>query len=415
MKIFDEGHRLARQAASLALWAAPAIIMSAVFLKFFVVADSSYWQEKYVGFSVPAFTYPGGDARNIQLTAYCNRLHAEPLTFSECYSMATPVTSIHIGASVPPYNYPAIWSYIYGLFNDFGEDFFMYFWKINASMLIFTVFLLSLRTSPAFFPLAAFSPAMLLVVERGNIDAITFSIMYIPVLLSKNLPKISSLFIILAVISKVFPIFALPIFFARKFSHMRRCFFISMVLMSPILTITLIDVIKMAGDTSRGFSAAYGLLSILNAPYFEANNFAAYVAIIFFASVVSVFLKLSYKLNLYSDILSEIDASNLQKIFLFYTSILIFGFSFLLFVNWSYRLIFLFPAMFILSGYSSLLSKVLLGMILLIFWVPVLPHGWSVQNLLCYLLFILLAPLIFHLFYDILLRSWVSKLRLLDR
>lgn len=44
-----------------------------IFFKMFLFSWDIPWQPKYQLFSVPAFAYPGGDARNIQMAAHCAR------------------------------------------------------------------------------------------------------------------------------------------------------------------------------------------------------------------------------------------------------------------------------------------------------------------------------------------------------
>ncbi|MDA9566378.1 hypothetical protein N9R76_01100 [Planktomarina temperata] len=375
------------------IWAAPAIIMSLLFFQLFIVNSSDNWEQKYSIFSVPAFNYPGADARNIQLMAFCTSPKVAEQTTEDCYEKAAPIKFTHKEASVPPYNYPNVWFYIYRYFNDFSEEFFMSFWKLNASAICLTVLILALRTKPSYFTLTAFSPVMLLTVERGNIEAFTFTLMYAPILIFPKLIKISSIFIILGALAKIFPIVALPALFIHKLRKQLKFLKSTLLLAIPFLIITLSNLSQTVEHTTKGFLASYGLLSLLNAPYFQNHHGTAYVLLAVFLLTATLYTAKAEKYNIYQNALIEIKESSTTQIYLFYTSILVFGITFLMFTNWSYRLIFLFPALFVLSNYKSFTVKIMIGLMLSILWLPITPYGWASQNILCYVLFVFLCPI----------------------
>lgn len=391
----DGLHARVRRLMARAIWAAPAVIMAAFFFKFFVVADNAYWLEKYTELSVPALGYPGGDARNIQLTAFCNSQVQAQATqdFATCYAQAKTVAQLYPAATVPPYNYPAIWAAAYGAFGDFSEEFFLGFWRLNAGALAIAVLFLALRTTPALFPLAAFSPAMLLAVERGNIDALTFAILYVPVLISARSGFVIGLSLFGAAVAKIFPIFALLAFLAQPFAPLRRGVMVAGLLALPVLVLTFVETAAMVDNTTKGFFVAFGLMSIHQAPFFASHAVSANLALGFYFLLAIGFVYVAQKSNLYANLETEIRKGDLQRAYLFYSSILIFGLTFLLFVNWSYRLIFLFPALFVLSTWASTAARMLLGVMGAILWLPIIPYGWGIQNVLCGVLFILLLPL----------------------
>ena len=126
----------------------PTLIILTIVLKIFVFNDFISWQKQFNQFSVPSLSYPGGDARNIQLTAYCEKNYNND--FKNCYDLAKPILEIYPEAVVPNYNYPKLWSKFYSLFDNFSEEFFMIFWKVNATALFVTLFFLSLRTNHFF-------------------------------------------------------------------------------------------------------------------------------------------------------------------------------------------------------------------------------------------------------------------------
>ena len=389
MKIFSHANLLR------IIGALPALIIMVFIFKIFIFSDTSNWQKKYSQFSVPANSYPGGDSRNIQLTAYCKVKNNHTKNFKDCYDAATPIVEVYPLASVPSYNYPSLWATAYGLFNNFSEDFFMTFWKINALAVIITLFILALRTTPAFFAIAALSPVTLLTIERGNVDALTFFILYVPILLTIRANILNGFFIILATSAKIFPIFALPVYFLRRFKKNWKSLIFGFLVASPLLVWSFKDILTLTENTSSGFKVAYGFFSLMNAPFLRDNHWIALLVLgLFFLGMV--FFVFHEKIQQqYNDVIEEISNLDERNIFLFYSSIFIFGLTFIFFISWSYRLIFLFPAMFVLTNCSSKVSNIILCLMILVFWSPVL--GWSLQNLMCYVLFASLLPFYFRI------------------
>ena len=375
--------------------ALPALIIVVFIFKIFIFSDTTNWQKKYSQFSVPALSYPGGDSRNIQLTAHCQAKVNYTKSFKDCYTAATPVVEIYPLAYVPPYNYPDLWVTVYGAFNNLSEDFFMTFWKINAGALIITLFFLALRTTPAFFAVAALSPVTLLTIERGNNDALTFFILYAPILLTIRANILNGFFITLAASAKIFPIFALPIYFLERFKKNWKSLIFGVLVASPLLLWSFMDILTLTENTSTGFKVAYGFFSLLKAPFFRDNHWIAFLVLGLFFLGMLFFVFYEKIHGLYNSLVEEISSLDERNSFLFYSSILIFGLTFIFFVSWSYRLIFLFPAMFVLTNCSSKLSQLILCVIILVFWLPVL--GWKIQNLMCYVLFTFLLPFYFRI------------------
>lgn len=378
----------------------PAFIILVLIFKIFIFSDSINWQKKYSQFSVPANSYPGGDSRNIQLTAFCKIKDSHTKIFEDCYNAAKPIVEIYPLASVPSYNYPDLWVTLYGVFNNFSEDFFMTFWRINALAAIITLFFLALRTTPAFFAIAALSPVTLLTIERGNIDALTFFILYVPILLTIKANILNGFLIMLATSVKIFPIFALPIYLLKNFNKSRKSLILGFLVALPLLVWSFKDILTLTENTSSGFKVAYGFFSLINAPFLRDNQWVAFLVLglFFLGMVFFVFHEKTHQK--YNDVEQEISNLDDRNSFLFYSSIFIFGLTFIFFISWSYRLIFLFPAMFVLTNCSSKLSKIILCIMILVFWSPVL--GWNLQNLMCYVLFTFLLPLYYRVFRSVL-------------
>lgn len=168
------------------------------------------------------------------------------------------------------------------------------------------------------------------------------------------------------------------------------------IISSPLLVWSFKDIFVFSEYTSYGFKVAYGFLSLLNAPFFSDNHEIAYFVLSLYVLGIIFYINFEKKNKIYNDLIREISLLSKRDSFLFFTSILIFGLTFVFSISWAYRLIFLFPALFILSNLLSKFSKILLFIIILVFWSPVL--GWNLQNLMCYILFFFISPIYFRVF-----------------
>jgi len=156
-----------------------------------------------------------------------------------------------------------------------------------------------------------------------------------------------------------------------------------------------IDLQNIVNGTSMGFLVAYGLFSIKNVPFFSERVAFAYLSIMMFVIFFGVILFKLLKSKVINDSvdreISRLDEASFTALLV---SASIFVISFFVFTNWAYRLIFLIPAFLIASTMVSEFSKVVCLNILLIFWLPIMPYGWGLQNLACFPLVVMLAYLI---------------------
>ena len=74
----------------------PALIIMMFIFKIFIFSDTGNWQKKYNQFSVPANSYPGGDSRNIQLSAYCKVKHNHTKIYKDCFAISAKLIVIAI-------------------------------------------------------------------------------------------------------------------------------------------------------------------------------------------------------------------------------------------------------------------------------------------------------------------------------
>jgi hypothetical protein len=371
-----------------------------IFCKIFFFSWDVDWYSKYRIFSVPALTYPGGDFRTIQVTAFCASQGFPYFGKNKCIKKAEIVKRIYPTANVPEFNYPSIWPRIYEIFSNYTEKFFIKFWELNATLLVTSTLLLSLKYNFYLLPLVLFNPVTLLAVERGNIDATAFFLTFTPLLLlNKNSEKLHGFFFGLATAAKVFPIFGYLALINPRKSLTRNKFLFGALLSAPISLYSSSEIIHMVDGASKGFSGAYGLTSINHAPYFRDHPM---VSIVFIFAYLIISWIVIYKIQkiekLTKNIDDQISSMTAKNLLVLKTSLLIFICTFITFDNWAYRTIFLMPSLLILSKQKSIIEKIMFWNIFLIFWLPIIRYGWILQNLACYTLAISSALLLIRIF-----------------
>jgi hypothetical protein len=145
------------------------------------------------------------------MAVYCQSIQSIE-NQSDCVKLGEPVKILYPDANVPALNYPSLVVKAFAIFSDYSEDFFLRFWKINAYAMIGAIFLLSWSYNFKAFPLLIFNPITLLAIERGNTDAIVFSLIFIPFLFFKNSDFFRMLFLGIATSLKIFPVFMYAIY-----------------------------------------------------------------------------------------------------------------------------------------------------------------------------------------------------------
>lgn len=375
-------------------WARAALgaaVMGAFALLFLVSWDGN-WAAKYQRWSVPAFSYPGGDARNIQVAADCARQGYALFGENPCLARAAVVKAIYPEAVVPELNYPSIWPHVYGWFGDSSERFFHWFWVFNACALVLGLVVLAMRYQVVLLPWLVFSPISLLAIERGNIDAIVFAVTFLPVLLLDVKAAwwrdvLKGFFLGLSSALKVFPVFGFLAALGRHRPFVSWGVMAGGLCAAPLLWHSLQEVHHFVAGTSKGFEIAYGLSSLRYEPHFGDHPRLALLAMSAYVLLAVVCLVLSLRR---ADWVHEAD-TQLQTLdararWVLKVSLAIYLATFFLTTSWAYRLIFLMPALVVLSSLRGGGARLLTVMGLAMLWLPMLPFGWMLQNLACYAL-----------------------------
>jgi hypothetical protein len=357
---------------------------------FFIIfhTPDSHWRAKFTAFRVPALEYPGGDARNIQLTAICHKGDSNFYKPTPCYQAAEIVRSRYPDAVVPPFNYPTLWARIYRLFADSSEAFFVKFWQANSASLILMVSILALKYNALLFPVIAFSPITLLAIERGNTDAVLLLLVFAPLMLPSR--AIQAFFIGFAGALKIYPVFALA-GLALTVSSRRaiKSLLLGLLIASPLLAQSFSELGYIHGNTPRAFDFSYGLTSFFQHPALANKGFRAAAALLIYCLATGCILFMMLRnrqqtltVSRHLNGMLETDRTILV------VSLMIFVLSFVTFVNFAYRFVFTIPAIFLLSRWISSFGFIVFAALLFSFVAPFFPSGWRIFNFACYVAFI---------------------------
>jgi hypothetical protein len=121
---------------------------------------------------------------------------------------------------------------------------------------------------------------------------------------------------------------------------------------------------------------------------------AAKMMMLAFILVLGAVMATTLKAKALPQLKSELAKLELSELMLLLISASVFLLTFLVFNNWSYRLIFIVPSFMVLAQVKAPLAQVTRLLIGGLFWVPILPNGWELQNLVCFALAILMAVIV---------------------
>lgn len=355
------------------------LLTATLFVKLFVMDGKVPWQQKFELFAVPAQTMPFGDFRNVQTSAYCLRQGFEPYGRNACNAQSLPARSLYPDAHVPVLNYPPVWVRTFAWFDDGSERYFRLWGRLNACLLLVTVIWLTFRRNAWLAPVMLFSPPVLLCVERGNIDGMTFAVLFGGVSLVASRPLLRGLLLMAAAGMKLFPILAVGAWLDKRVFDKR--FGIGLLLGSVLLIEPVMVLRAMLSGTAGGFYHAFGLWSFQYLPFLQAHA-AVHGAVL--VSIVAAMIWVSHRWGRQwgRDAAFIAEAAKLGRadITLCLASLMVFVGCYLLFFNWAYRLIFLLPAVIVLSRVELSWAKGFCLLALVVLWSPVFSVLWRYVN-----------------------------------
>ena len=376
-----------------------------IFFQIFIHNPFDNWYNKYHAFKVPVYSFPGADSRNIQKAAYCHSQGHDYYNDEKCFKYTTlvPETYPNNTKAQPRYNYPPVVAKIYEFFDNYSEEFFQKFWIFNMLLLLMTILIYSYKINYLLFPFIVFSPITLLEIERANIDGMTFSILFLPLLLTASV--FFHTFILAFVSSiKIFPAVGFLSLYRKKFTDIKKKLF-AILLVSPLIISSILHLPEYIKSTQYGFNISFGLLSLKYASLFHNHLSLSYFIIAMYLLLLLFIIFFISKNTYFTKPLAE-NIKKLEQKYLniLLVSLLIYTFVFLIFTNWGYRFIFLIPTFLILSNFKDVISRISVGLIFITFWIPFIPNGWMYFNIMNYILFpFMVIILIFtykhHYFY----------------
>ena len=191
------------------------------------------------------------DARNLTAAWECERLGYDALYESPCDPWGRPL------------NYLRPWLLLGVLGLDQSDTFAFAAVLIAAMFLSFTLLVGRIPAGTGFvLALATCSPAVMLAVERANMDVALFSLIAVSVLLWRAFPApgqfVSPILVLIAATAKVYPAFALPAFVVARSRTGARTALLCLAAFGIYLTYSFNDVAQIARIAPQGQHFAYG-------------------------------------------------------------------------------------------------------------------------------------------------------------
>ncbi len=359
--------------------------MSMAFLLTFAVQRD--WRGAFEPFRVPAFSYPGADARNIQSAAHCLQRGVSPFDVQDCIRAGEAVKAVHPAAEVPTYNYPAWWAHVYAWFGASDERFFLLFWAFNAAALTLTIAALCWRFGgPAWAPVLLFNPVTLLTIERGNIDGLAFAATACVWVWGPRAGVLTLAGLLVGGCMKVFPLLGLPALLLGMKDGQPKWAGLILLLALPLLGPVLAHVPDYLAGTSTSYTYGYGLTTWAGSPKLKAQGWtaASYAALVLALMCLGLGLA-SRSVRLLRSVDGAISRLAPWERTCLAVSLLVFAGTFFLFSNWAYRLVFLVPSILICWKARGLFCATFALLCTLLLWGPWLHKGWELQTKLAYL------------------------------
>lgn len=350
--------------------------------------SEKHWRDRYRALGVEAMDWPGADARNIQQAVYCLEQRPEA-DLAECVASSSLVRRYYPVAEVPPLNYPSIWVWTYAVAGDHSEDFFRAFINMNAFAVAATIVLLSLRFRSIVCLSFLFCPILSLLVERGNIDGLTFAVLFAPILLASS-PGFAAFVIGVATGLKVFPIFSFVSVLRDAGPGHYLAVAAGAAISAPLIIGALSEMPSYVENTLFGFGWSYGLptLGMVSTLREEIQVLPYALSSLLVMAAVAMCVVLSRR-DGFTEAFPQALSQSERLVLL--CSLAIFCGTFLLSGNWVYRLVFLIPAFAILAKKRFWISRMFCANLLAVMWAPLLPHAWFLMNVGCYSLFVFAA------------------------
>ncbi len=241
------------------------------------------------------------------------------------------------------FNYPKIWYLV--LYSGINQR-----WTIPLAVLFITLFFVSLIFFPKQLTLLStflllfgiFSPAVILGIERANVDIIFFSCMALALSLSNKSLLKSYLVLLVSILFKLFPLFGSGFFLGYERKKALKYLFAATLFTIFYFVIDYKDMLHVFSTTTKGSYLSYGWLILPTYLYIESGQMMMLKKFNFLFFVILIVIGLSMVTSAIIQRRAEnnypYNSSNLRA---FWLGAGIYIGTFLLGNNWDYRLMFL--------------------------------------------------------------------------
>jgi hypothetical protein len=226
------------------------IVAVAAYLAVVAVARLVWHVDLWPRLGVPSGPSLFYDARNVAAAAECRQLGYDPLVENPCDPSGRPM------------NYPRVWLLL--RFLGLRESATLLFGAVVVLLFLTSVLLLMGRLRPshgAVVAVAVCSPAVMLAVERANMDLVLFSVFVLAVLMwrTKATMLLSPAVILFAAVAKLYAVFALPVFVLAGGRRVRWTVVACFAAFGIYAAATLTDIRAVSRAPEGGLLYSYGV------------------------------------------------------------------------------------------------------------------------------------------------------------
>ena len=280
------------------------------------------------------------DTRNITAALECRRLGYDSLVENPCDPWDRPMF------------YPRVWLLLRWLGLDQSDT--MAVGVLIAALFLISLCLLTGRISAGegvVVAVAVCSPAVMLALERANMDVVLFSVLVLAVLLWRwgtELSRTLSPFLVLvAATGKLYPVFGLPAYALLRHRRAALAAAVCGVLFLAYVAVTLDDVKTVATTATQGQHYSYGARILIGQAYhlvagqdWQGASMAAQAiaAISLLVPVLFLWGWVRHRLGLG---IGEASQAPTAELLAFYLGSLLYVGTFAVFKNYDYRLVYL--------------------------------------------------------------------------
>jgi Glycosyltransferase family 87 len=300
-------------------------------------------------------------------------------------------------------NYPALWDPLFRMLARVGDPV-LIFGTAQAAAFVALGLYLSRRRWGLLVTCLALSPPLLLLLERGNCDGLTFLLVLAGI---RSRSVVGGALVGLATALKVYPAAAIVAGLAFR---SRRAFATGVLLTSPLIVLTALQIPKLAAATPVSAEKSFGSLALARLfinlkprlgfealPETPTMFHPATLVILALLLIATVAIWLVMR-SAYREACRRVAALDPTTERMFFGFLTLFLGIFCAGGSFAYRIIFLFPVIWVLGQLVAEKSdRLTTGLLILgvgLLYTPFLPKGWSLFGPVVFLYAALIAPIL---------------------